>query len=362
MPPNHFPDLLGSPSSRNRSHKWALAAIACAVFSVVPGRSASSADSKDPLADLFVAVNGNDTWTGTLSEPNAEKSDGPFASISAARAAVGELKAMGSFTKPVTVMVREGTYYLADTLVFGPEDGGTKDCPVSYVAYPGETPVLSGGQVIAADWKPYQGKIQVCVIPEVKQGKWYFRQLSANGKRTKRSRTPDEGEYLREDAISETSFKFSQGHIRKWHNLEDVEVLVFHSWNESRFRIASLEEAERIVQFRDPKARHTIGWKGAGGPNRYYVENTLEGVTEPGEWYLDHQSGQLYYWPREDDPDNCQIVAPVLRQLVRVEGNMDEGKYVEYLNLSGFTFSDTDWDLPENGYPDCGDVGDIVDP
>jgi hypothetical protein len=216
--------------------------------------------------------------------------------------------------------------------------------------------------VIAADWKQHRDKIQVCVVPEVKQGKWYFRQLAVNGKRQKRSRTPDEGEYLREDALSETSFKFSEGHMQKWHNLEDVEVLVFHSWNESRFRIASLDEDARVVQFRDPKARHTIGWRGAGGPNRYYVENTLEGITEAGEWYLDRRTGELYFWPGEEEPAGCQFVAPVLKQLIRFEGSVTEDKYVEYLNVSGFTFADTDWDLPENGYPDCGDVGDIVDP
>ena len=56
-------------------------------------------------------------------------------------------------------------------------------------------------------------------------------------------------------------------------------------------------EKNRAVQFRDPKARHIIGWRGAGGPNRYYIENTLEGVNEPGEWYLDRQTGILYFWP-----------------------------------------------------------------
>ncbi len=357
-----FPGFSNGVSSRRRPHNWALAAIACTVMGVVFGQSATSADAEDPQADLFVAPDGNDAWTGTLSEPNGEKSDGPFATVSRARDAVRALKAKGPLTKPVIVMVREGTYYLKETLVFGPEDSGTKDCPVSYVAYPGETPVVSGGRLIAAEWKPFQGKIQVCVVPEVEQGKWYFRQLSVNGKRQKRSRTPDEGEYLRGDALSDTSFKFREGHMQKWHNLEDVEVLVFHSWNETRFRIGSLDETQRVVQFRDPKARHTIGWNGAGGPNRYYIENTLEGVTEPGEWYLDRQAGKLYYWPQGDDAAGCQIVAPVLQQLVRFQGRDDEGKSVECLNVSGFTFADTDWNLPENGYPDCGDVGDIVAP
>ena len=347
---------------RRRSCTWALVALACTVLSFVSGHRARAAGAESPQADLFVAVDGNDAWTGTRAQPNADKSDGPLATLAAARDAVRALKAQGPLTKPVTVLVRGGTYYLPETLVFGPEDSGTRDCPVSYVAYPGETPVVSGGRRIVADWQAYQGQIRVCVVPEVQQGKWYFRQLSVDGTRQKRSRTPDEGEYLRGDAISDTSFKFREGHMQQWHNLDDVEVLVFHSWNESRFRIESLDETQRVVQFRDPKARHTIGWNGAGGPNRYYIENTLEGVTEPGEWYLDRQAGKLYYWPRGDGAAGGQFVAPVLQQLVRFEGRGDGAQPVEYVNVSGFTFADTDWNLPADGYPDCGDVGDIVSP
>jgi hypothetical protein len=313
-------------------------------------------------ATFFVAVDGDNTWSGTLPTTNAGKTDGPFATIARARDAVRSLKASGPLAKGVTVMVRGGTYYQDQTLVFGPRDSGTKDCPVSYIAYPGETPIISGGRVIDAAWKPYKGQIAVCSLDDVKQGKWYFRQLVVNGDRQKRSRTPDQGEYLREDALSETSFRYGDGHMQAWHNLDDVEVVVFHSWNETRFRIKSLDLAERVVQFRDPKARHTIGWKGAGGPNRYYIEHTLEGVTEPGEWYLDRKTGELYYWPTDDDLAHTTIVAPVVKQLIRFEGNLAQNQYVEHVNVCGFTFCDVDWSLPENGYPDCGDVGDIVPP
>ncbi len=362
MSRHHLRFLQNGILSCGCTQRWCIAVVLCALTCVVFSANPNRTDAAEPQADYFVSVAGSDSWTGTLSEPNADKTDGPFATLMQARNAVRSLKSQGPLVKPVTVLVRGGTYYLDQTLVFGSEDSGTKSCPVSYAAYPGEKPTVSGGKLITADWKPYQGQIQVCVVPEVKQGTWYFRQLSIDGKRQQRSRTPDKGEYLREDALSATSFKFSEGHMQQWHNLADVEVLVFHSWNESRFRIASLDEAERVVQFRDPKARHIIGWNGAGGPNRYYIENTLEGVTEPGEWYLDRQTGQLYYWPLDDGLANCQVVAPVLQQLVRFEGNVGEGQYVEYLNLSGFTFANTDWSLPENGYPDCGDVGDIVDP
>ena len=114
---NHFPGPSSGSSSHSPSPKWALAAIVCTALSIVVfGPSATCADAEDPQADLYVAVYGNDAWTGTLSEPNADESDGPFATISRARDAVRALKAKGPLTKPMTVMVREGTYYLNETL------------------------------------------------------------------------------------------------------------------------------------------------------------------------------------------------------------------------------------------------------
>jgi hypothetical protein len=338
-----------------------LLGIACGTLGLSSGASLQAFEGAAPQATFYVATDGNDAWSGHLPAANADKSDGPLATLAAARDAIRKLKAGGPLTQPVTVMVRGGTYYLGETLVLEPQDSGTADGPISYLAYPGETPVISGGRPVTAAWQPYQGAIQVCSLPDVKQGKWYFRQLAVNGQRQPRSRVPAQGEYLREDALSDASFKFAEGQLQNWHNLNGVEVVVFHSWNESRLRIASLDEKERVVRFHNPKARHIIGWNGAGGPNRYYVENVLEGLSAPGQWYLDGPTGQLYYWPT-GDMAQATIVAPVLQQLVRLDGNVAQEKYVEHVKLCGLTLCDTDWPLAENGYPDCGDVGDIVDP
>ena len=316
--------------------------------------------NQEPKATFFVATDGNDAWSGNMTTPNAEKTDGPFATVARAKDAIREIKAEAPLSEPVTVMVRGGTYFLDDTIVFGQEDSGTKDCPITYMAYPGEKPVLSGGKSISLPWKTYKGEIMVCSIEEVKEGKWNFRQLFVNGERQTRARIPNEGYYFIEEALGDVAFKFKEGHFKKWHNLNDVEVVVFHSWNESRFLISELNEEERAVNFLDPKARHTIGWGGGGGPNRYYIENVLEGLDQPGEWYLDRNTGNLYYWPTEDI-EHAELIAPVLNQLIRFEGGLKE-QSVQYINIRGFTLSDTDWTLPEKGYPDCGDVGDIVEP
>ena len=41
---------------------------------------------------LYVSPQGNDTWSGQLAEPNSEKTDGPLATLAAARDAVRRLR------------------------------------------------------------------------------------------------------------------------------------------------------------------------------------------------------------------------------------------------------------------------------
>ena len=319
-----------------------------------------SSKAGETAATFYVATDGDDGWSGKLPEAEAGRADGPFATIARARDAVRALIAGAESSGPVTVMVRGGTYFLDETIVLGPEDGGTEDGPVTYAAYPGETPVISGGRKIEADWQPHDGEVVVCVIPEVAAGEWYFRQLFANGERQTRASLPQEGHYFAAEPVDETAFKYAPGHFRQFHNLADVETVVFHSWNEARLLISELDEEERIVRFRDTHAAHPLGWGGGQGPNRYIIENVLEGLQQPGDWYLDRHSGELYYWP-DGDVGKMEFIAPVLNQLIRVEGGLKE-RHAQHLVIRGFTFCHTDWPLPEQGYPDCVDVGDIVDP
>jgi hypothetical protein len=52
-------------------------------------------------ATIFVSPQGNDAWSGKLQTPNAEKTDGPLATLPGARDAVRKLKASGPLSQPV---------------------------------------------------------------------------------------------------------------------------------------------------------------------------------------------------------------------------------------------------------------------
>lgn len=147
------------------------------------GLSLRPAGATGPNA-FFVAPEGNNAWSGRLPEPNGTRSDGPFATITRARAAIRQLKAApGGLEQPVTVFIRGGALVRSEPMVFTPEDSGASQCPITYAAYQGERVVISGGRRISG-WKRVTvgGKsLWAAPIPEVREGHWYFRQLWVNG-------------------------------------------------------------------------------------------------------------------------------------------------------------------------------------
>lgn len=299
----------------------------------------------------YVSPAGNDSWSG-------ESIDQPFATIQGAREAIRSIKSRGELTKPVTVYIRGGLYELTETIVFKLEDSGTRDFPIQYVAYNDEKPVISGGRKITGPWKKYKGEIQVCSIDEVKDGPWHFRQLFINGERQTRARIPNNGFLVideTEEDLGRDAFKYKEKDFKKWKNLNDVEVVLYHYWNESRLLISELDEVKHIVTFTGNFGRRL----GSGDDrNRYYIDNVLEGLDSEGEWYLDRHEGKLYYWPAEG-VNLSELRAPVLNELVRLEGDLDHKNNVEFLHFRGLTFCDTDYDLPAKGIPTIKDPGDI---
>ena len=139
-----------------------------------------SGDAREIL--FYVSADGNDASGGRTLET-------PFATIARAQQAVRELKTGGSLTQPVTVYVRGGIYELGEPLRFHPEDSGTPEYPVTYMSYPGETAVLSGGMKITG-FREESKNVWKAEIPGVRDGERYFRQLFVNGQRRQRSRIP----------------------------------------------------------------------------------------------------------------------------------------------------------------------------
>lgn len=138
--------------------------LALATLIVLGLAPAGMSTAADDVFTYYVATNGSDAWTGLAPQPNVAGTDGPFATVDRARRAVLALKQRpGGLTKPVEVLIRGGTYYLSSPLRFYQSDSGSEACPIRYKAYPGETPVLSGGRAMN-NWSLYSGDIYRCSV------------------------------------------------------------------------------------------------------------------------------------------------------------------------------------------------------
>ena len=143
-----------------------------------------------PATIFYISPAGDDRWTGKLHEANPGHTDGPFATLQAARDGIRSLKkAEGELKDAVTVQLRGGTYRMTETFQLRPEDSGTEAAPITWEAYPGEKPVLTGGVVVTGrgnlpGWdleSPGAGRSAVDCKP---------RQLFYKGQRQRRSRWP----------------------------------------------------------------------------------------------------------------------------------------------------------------------------
>jgi len=315
--------------------------------------------------DLHVSPVGNDSWSGTEVRPNAARTDGPLASLAGARDVIRKRKAAGAVSEPIRVLVEGGRYELRETVKLDATDSGTERAPISYQAVPGAKPVFSGGKVISG-WKPAANGLWVARVPEVASGKWYFEQLWVNGRRAIRARTPNRFcHYIRdveeESLVSGTNNQPGRARQTVWlrdedwkalsgltpTELKDVNLVVYHNWDNTRRFIDSINESDRSLVTSGKAMKQWNPWK---RDSQFVLENALRYLDEPGEWFLS-RDGSLYYQPRPgENMASAEVVAPVLQKLVVIEGDPATGKVVEHLSFKGLSFQHGQWLTPSKGF------------
>ena len=356
----HPPSRPCEPPRTRPATSWATAAVLMCLTAAAaqPG----AADGRLPTAgtpSFYVSPTGDDAWSGTLPSPAQDGEDGPFASLERARQAVRRLRERRTPTSPTLVLIRGGTYRLRSPIVFTPVDSGTAHAPVVYAAYGDEAPVFSGGCSVGP-WVKGNDGAWLAFVPGVAEGDWSFSQLFVNGRRRPRARSPNKGYFrtdgpltplgdrreARGDQSKKMGFRFNEGDVHRWEGWEDMNVVVFHSWTASIHWVAEIDEANRALTFTAPSGWPIGYWEKT---QRYYVEHVPAALDAPGEWYLDRGAGFVHYRPtRGERLKAVEVVAPVARQLVRLEGEPEAGLYVEHIVLRGLSLQHSAWDVPRD--------------
>ena len=308
-----------------------------------------------PEITFYVAPTGNDRWTGTKADvtTTAGRKDGPFLTLTRARDAVRALRRRqgNKGAKPMTVIIRAGDYHQREPIVFTPEDSGTEAAPVTWSAFKGEAPVISGG-VPVTGWKAQKvnGKeAWIAKVPGRSKQPGTIRELWVNGTPRTRARHPNGEDTLAvaevpdftpqtDWAHGQDSFRFHDGDLEPWKDLANSELMLFSRWVESRLPVTAVDEADRRVRF-SKKSVFSIQ-----PDDRYHVEGALDFLDAPGEWHFDKASETLSYFPRRGEKlATAKVVVPSLTQVVRLEGDAKSGRSVEHLVFKGLTFSHSEW-------------------
>lgn len=294
------------------------------------GRWAAEATAAGPEADFFVATDGNDNWSGRLAERNQEGTDGPFASLERARDALRQTgdKSDGD----LTVLIRGGTYRLTQTVVFSLQDSADAGHTITYASYPGETACFSAGHLVST-WRklanappslPKQARGHVWVA-DVSDFKRKFRALFDGQRRLPRARGDGfiQTNVTPRGSQDYSTVEFPRGAVADLANLTDAELRIIpsHFWIMNLLPIASIDQADQELETALP-GTYPLGKNAITEKPTAWIENALEVLDQPGEWALDSQSRLLYFWPPGDRPSDT-IAAPLLTELIRVEGEID---------------------------------------
>jgi hypothetical protein len=259
------------------------------------------------------------------------------------------------------LILRGGAYY-GVALTLTAEDSG-----LTLEAAPGETPVLYGGRRITG-WQR-DGAWWSAEVPEVRDGAWDFRHLLVNDRLCPRARLPRQGAFTHESTFGVrwmsttgggwerkptedelTTMRYRPGDLGTWLDLRNAELTIYHQWDESVVGIAALDPATRTVTFSTP-AGHPPGAFGEWNPKArtYAVWNVRQGMTEPGQWYLDRTAGKIVYWPLPgEEMEAAEVIAPTTERVIRLEGTEDAP--VTGVTLRGLTISATTTPLVAGGF------------
>lgn len=300
-------------------------------------------------AQIYVAVNGSDRNDGSI--------DHPKATLHGALRLAREKRRLKdtSIRHGVRIILKGGVYPLYETVRIRPEDAGTAESPTIIMAADKEQPILSGG-VKVSGWE----KATIPGLPAKANGKvWMakapagnFRQLWIGNRKAIRAKDQMR-RILSWDHVNEQC-QIPASQVQGLQHAKGLEMFIHQWWAIANLRIKTMEIRgdSAKLSFHQPESRiqsehpWPAPWISAKtGNSGFYLENALQLLDEPGEWFLDTDRQQIIYWPREnEDLTRDEAIVPLLETLVKVEGTIDQP--VTHISFQGIGFQHTTWLRP----------------
>jgi hypothetical protein len=297
---------------------------------------------------ILVVPPGTGTPSGTFNQI--------VSSISAAKTAVEQNNSSSDVTVELLSSSNPVTYRLSSPLTLGAADGGQNGYSVTWEAYPGATPVIAGSEQVT-NWTLYNSGSNIWEA-SVGQGT-NSRELYVNGVEAPLAGSPQGGASAISSGdwnVTSTGFTITnsglQSDLDGLTDQNQVEIEHRGIWTDHFCPVSSISGSTITMQ--EPCwDNSTFGWDTFDTNSGDYLENSLVFLTSQREWYLDSQTGVLYYEaPSGSNMSGVDVELPLTQSLIDIAGSYSSP--VRNLTFSGIQFSYASWMVPSTstGYAD----------
>ncbi len=303
--------------------------------------------------DIYVTANGNNANSGTK--------ENPVATLEAARNLIRQYKVTNDMPKGgITVWIGKGQYDQDKPFILNENDSGDPDSPIVWRALPEEQVRITGGKSIAPEnfkkvtnrsvlkrltKKAAKNVLQVNLkelgIYDYGEITQYGHAMSVtpsqlevffNSEAMTLARYPNEGyikigKVIDKGSVPRTgdysdrggTFQYTDPRHDKWAGQKNVwfQGSFMYGYADDNILVESIDVKKKEVKLSKP----SLYGVGSGRDFRHYVAyNILDELDSPGEWYLDHESGLLYFWPPSGMNDSYIMVSILEDPIISLEG------------------------------------------
>ncbi|TDD48350.1 right-handed parallel beta-helix repeat-containing protein [Nonomuraea terrae] len=324
------------------------AAVVLAALVVTP--SAGAQAPCKPI-EFYVAPDGTDGGPG-----NAQR---PWQTIEHARDQLRAKKRQQSCD--IVVNVKAGDYHVDETIEFTEADSGEHGHKIIYRSAdgPGKARLLGARPVTG--WEKVKGEIYKTKVDRT------FYTLFEDGRRATTARYPNRrsddewAPYLtsvlkepEKEAVQQWLYSNPGDWDKSW-NFDNAQAVVWSggswSWFTDTVPIQNPSWDDNQITLEHWTRYAMVNSRGG---SRYFLQNSLDFLDQPGEYFFDFDKQEVYYWPRGSID---KVVAPTVRTILSLKGSSPD-KRVRNLAFDGLALQYSDFvSWYRNGWISAGDAG-----
>ena len=291
-----------------------------------------------------------------------------MASLKAALRKARDMRRISSapLQEPLRIILHDGRFQLAETIVIRPEDTGSEASPLQILAAPGAKPYISGGINISG-WKAVTttpkgiptratGELWMADIPGDASNINTIRQLWINGRKAIRARHRDADSMdriLRWDKSNGTCIIPTPRNLNT-SQIRGMEFLIHQWWEIAILRVhmaVRMGDSTRLY-FHEPESRvqNEHPWPAPWisketGNSGFLLINAPEFLDTPGEWWADSDNRRIYYRARSGEKmSDIKAIIPQVETLLDIRGTID--RPVKHVRIQGINFEHSAWSRP----------------